>query len=82
MSECKISNCAFYTSCYGKQTSKQQINKQMNSCWVWIMRGNGLFPAFWFCIFIHVYFLRINNILKLCLLTNSDNGPVLNIIHS
>lgn len=46
MSECKISNCAFYTSCYGKQTSEQQINKQMNGCWVWIMRGNGLFPTF------------------------------------
>lgn len=29
MSECKISNCAFYTSCYGKQTSKQQTNKWM-----------------------------------------------------
>lgn len=39
MSECKISNCAFYTSCYGK-------NKQTNGCWVWIMRGKGLFPTF------------------------------------
>lgn len=38
MSECKISNCAFYTCCYGK--------KKTNGCWVWTMRGNGLFPTF------------------------------------
>lgn len=42
----------------------------------------GYSQLFWSCIFIHVYFLKIiNNILKICLLTNSDNGPVLAIVH-
>lgn len=73
MSECKISNCAFYTCCYG--------NKTVVGFGQWGEMGYS--HLFWSCIFIHVYFLKIiNNILKICLLTNSDSGTVLNIIHS
>lgn len=75
MSECKISNCAFYTCCYGK-TNKQMVV----GFGQWGEMGYS--QLFWSCIFIHVYFLNIiNNILKICLLTNSDNGPVLAIVH-
>lgn len=73
MSECKISNCAFYTCCYGKKT--------VVGFGQWGEMGYS--QLFGSCIFVHVYFLKIiNNILKICLLTNSDNGPVLNIVMS
>lgn len=73
MSECKISNCAFIPVV--------MVKKTVVGFGQWGEMGYS--QLFWSCIFIHVYFLKIiNNILKICLLTNSDNGPVLNIIHS
>lgn len=48
MSECKISNCAFYTSCYGKK----QTNK-------WLLgldnEGKGAIPNFFDPVYLSMF---------------------------